>query len=78
MEKNQIYVLCDNAYLGKSMHRIVRITKRLMVTEPTDGGPLRFYRPPVERLKTGLKLDPFPKSSRSVAVTYTLKLVKED
>ena len=77
MPKTQMYVLCDNAYLGKSLHRIVRVTKQLLVTEPTDGGALRFYRPRLESLKDGMPLVRFPKSTRSKAVDYTLKLVRE-
>lgn len=70
-----MYVECDNAYLGYSIYRIVRGTKRLLVSEPIDGGALRFYRPP--ELTDGMALVRYPKSSRSSAVSYTLKL-KED
>ena len=76
MTRIKMYVVCDNAYLGKSLHRIARVTKQQLVTEPTDGGVLRFYRPSLESLTDGMPLVRFPKSSRSPAVSYTLKIVK--
>mgnify|MGYP004645443767 CR=1 FL=1 len=79
MPKTQMYVICDNAYLGKSRHWIARVTKKLLVTEPIagGGGALRFYRPSLESLTDGMSLVPYPKSSRSSAVSYTLKIVKD-
>ena len=80
MSKIQMFVVYDNAYIGKSLHRIARMTKQLLVSEPINegGATLRFYRPRLEALTDGMELVPYPKSSRSVAVKYTLKIVREE
>lgn len=80
MPKDKMFVVEDNAYIGKALHRIARVTKQLLVSEPINdtGVTLRFYRPRLGALTDGMELVPYPKSSRSVAVKYTLKIVREE
>ena len=73
--KTEMFVVSISPYFGKHTYRIVKLTKRQLVTEPLNetGAQMRFYRPCTEDLKDGMPLTQFPKAGYDSS-THFLKL----